>query len=128
MSGGACERVAAYVNVENENLTRYGLNIINANSKYKDVYVQLEDSRQSIYETNKNIFGDAVYETSNGYDGAYSWYSDHSYIPYSSSPWFHRGGGNNNSANAGLFNFNSANGNAHEYFGFRPIVISTMGI
>ncbi|MGI6325187.1 MAG: hypothetical protein ACOXZS_04540, partial [Bacilli bacterium] len=38
MSGGAWERVSAYVNNAHTNLTTYGPQIISADSKYKDIY------------------------------------------------------------------------------------------
>ncbi len=121
MSGGAYENVAAYVNNGNSNLTTNGPSVINANAKYKNVYtVGLPETSVNNYEANKNIFGDAVYETSSSGNGTTSWYSDGSYMPYSDDSWFVRGGHYSCSSCAGVFNFYDSGSGAS----FRPVVIT----
>ena len=123
MSGGAYEYVAAYVDNGHSNLTTYGQSIINADIKYKDVYtIGASDSQANNYEANKNKYGDAVHETSSSYESSNSWYGDYSYMPFSSFPWFLRGGYYDDGADAGAFNFGSGNGNAFSYSSFRPVV------
>ncbi|MDD4187596.1 MAG: hypothetical protein PHX04_02375, partial [Bacilli bacterium] len=83
-------------------------------------------------EYDTTIYGDAVYETSYGAarhngtawegNGEGSWYGDYSYLPRASAPWFVRGGRWDYGTNAGLFSFNSANGNATVGISFRPVV------
>ena len=127
MSGGAWEYTAAYVNNGSNRLIAYGNSIINA-TKNKNIYSITTDSQVNNYDANKNIYGDAVYETSSG-DVGNGWNSDYSYMPYSDIPWFLRGGLYGNSSNAGLFNFNNtsgdANGSAGPASSFRLIVMST---
>ncbi len=127
MSGGAWEYIAAYVDNGVSDLTEYGQNIINADIKYKDVYiVGASDSTSSNYEANANKYGDAVYETSEGYQFFNSWYEDWSDMPYSSSPWFLRGGLHDFSTEAGAFNFyySAGSGDAYSSQSFRPVVVS----
>lgn len=106
MSGGTWEYVAAYVNNNSSGyLTMYGQSILNAESKYKNVYASLVDSQSNNYQNNKNTFGDAVYETSSCGDGSCSWYGDYSKMPYAAEPWFIRGGGYDSDVKAGVFLF-----------------------
>ena len=103
MAGGAWERTAAYVDstkggtVSNEYLTSttYGKAVYDAEDKYKDVYVAAStDNRENNYNANTNKYGDAVYETSLNSASPYTngWYGDYTDFPYSSSPFFYRGG------------------------------------
>ena len=122
MSGGAYERVAAYVDNGHGNLSSYGQSILDADLKYKNVYVSSGDTQSGNYTANKNTFGDAVYETSSSGSGSNSWYSDNSYIPSSSAPWFARGGGYSSGTYAGVFYFGSAAGNSSSNVSFRPVL------
>lgn len=124
MSGGAHEFVAAYVNNGHSNLTNYGLSLINAPAKYKNVYVSLGDTRSGNYEVNKNIYGDAIYETSSSYVNATTWYRENTYMPYSEFPWFsHDGYYFDYSAQVGVFNFWNERGYHDSVNSFRPVVI-----
>ena len=123
MSGGAYEYTAAYVNTRSGYLTIYGSSLVSADEKYKDVYSSNGDTQSENYSAASNKVGDAVYETSSsGNNGAYSWYSDGSYMPCSSYPFFIRGGYYYAGASAGLFYFDDADGNGHIGHGFRPTV------
>ena len=106
MSGGAWEYVAAYVDNGSSSLSTNGQSIINADIKYKDVYLLgSSDSSANNYEANKNKYGDAVYETSSSGESSFGWNSDWSNMPYSSIPWFSRGGYCTDGPYAGAFSF-----------------------
>ena len=122
MSGGAWEYTAAYVNNGHSNLTTYGLSLVNAASQYKDEYASNGDTQSGNYTSNLNKKGDAVYETSTSGTGATAWFGDYTYMPYSSRPFFIRGGSYADTTIAGAFSFYNSNGNAHGDIGFRPVV------
>ena len=129
MSGGAYEYVAAYVNNGNSNLNTLGSNLVNADAKYKDVYsVGTSDSQSNNYavSTPSNYkYGDSVYETSSSGSDSTSWYSNYSRFPYSSNPFFMRGGYYNVTSGAGVFDFDLTYGNNNRYCSFR-VVLSVM--
>ena len=124
MSGGAWEYVAAYVNNGNSNLTNYGSSLVNGDAKTKNVYSKgSSDSRDNNYSANSGKYGDAVYETSaNGNASSSSWYGDYSNFPYTSNPFFLRGGYYDGGTSAGVFSFNGDNGNGSCYDSFRPVL------
>ena len=126
MSGGAWEYVAAYVNNGNSNLTNYGSSLVNGDAKTKNVYSKgSSDSRDNNYSANSGKYGDAVYETSaNGNSSNGSWYGDYSYFPYTSGPFFLRGGGYSFGAGAGVFCFYYNNGNSNGSPSFRPVLVA----
>ena len=128
MSGGAWEYTAGYVNNGNASLTTYGSSIINADIKYKDVYTVTTDSQTNNYTNAINKKGDAVYETSSTYSGSTSWYSDYSYMPYSSAPGFLRGGYYYHTTRAGAFYFVSFIGYDDSSVGFRVVVAVEDGL
>ena len=126
MSGGAWEYVAAYVNNGNSSLTSYGNSLYTStDSKTKNVYAKgSSDNNSSNYSANAGVYGDAVYETSaNGNSSNGSWYGDYSYFPYSSSPFFARGGSYNDGSIAGVFFFGSGSGNGSSD-SFRPVLVA----
>lgn len=126
MSGGAYEYTAAYVNNAHANLITYGSAILDADIRYKNIYsVGATDSQLANYNANKNVIGDAIYETSSSYSGSNSWYGDSSFMPYTSYIWFARGGNYSDQAKAGLFAYASSFGNATTNHTFRPVVIVT---
>ena len=123
MSGGTWEYVAAYVNNGNGNLTSNGSSLVNGDEKTKNVYTKANsDSYENNYQQNKGVYGDAVYETSTSGSESTSWYGDYSYFPYSSSPFFIRGGGHNGGSNAGVFYFSGSGGNGIN--SFRPVLVA----
>ena len=126
MSGGAWEYVAAYVNNGNSNLTNYGSSLVNGDAKTKNVYSKgSSDSRDNNYSANSGKYGDAVYETSaNGNSSSSSWYGDYSYFPYTSNPFFIRGGDFNNGSSAGVFFFGISNGSGSSSNSFRPVLVA----
>ena len=126
MSGGAWEYVAAYVNNGNSNLTNYGSSLVNGDAKTKNVYSKgSSDSRDNNYSANSGKYGDAVYETSaNGNSSSSSWYGDYSYFPYTSGPFFVRGGSYNYGTDAGVFCFSTNYGDSYSYNSFRPVLVA----
>ena len=122
MSGGAWEYVAGYVNNGNGSLTSYGSSLVSGDAKTKNVYASGSgDTREINYNANAGIYGDAVYETSNGYESSnQSWYGDCSYFPYTSLPFFRRGGYYNDGSGAGVFAYNNG---SNGYFSFRPVLV-----
>ena len=69
-------------------------------------------------------FGDAILETSNRSNTSNSWNGDCSNFPYSSNPFFKRGGNYSNGSNAGTFAFNNNNGNTNNNYGFRSVLVA----
>ena len=126
MSGGAWEYVAAYVNNGNSNLTNYGSSLVNGDAKTKNVYNKASsDNNTNNYNANSGKYGDAVYETSaNGNSSSSSWYGDYSSFPYTSYPFFKRGGFYDNGTSAGVFCFSNGNGNSISGYSFRPVLVA----
>ena len=123
MSGGAYEYVAAYVNNGRINLTNNGRSLVNGEVKTKNVYSQTgTDSNTNNYNTNKGVYGDAVYETSSNSAGNLSWYSDYAEFPYSIMPFFRRGGCYNDSSS--IFYFDSSDGTSISTYSFRPVLVT----
>ena len=124
MSGGSWEHTATYVNNGNLNLTDYGASLVNGASYTKDVYISSGDTQQENYNAAASKYGDAVYETSNNYNsGNGSWYGDSSGFPYSTVPFFIRGGYYHYETTAGLFCFGGTVGINVEDRGFRPVLV-----
>ena len=124
MSGGAWEYVAAYVNNGNSSLTSYGSRLVNGDAKTKNVYTKASsDSYENNYQKNKEIYGDAVYETSTSGSGNTSWYSDYSNFPNTNIPFFVRGGSCNDGSYAGMFYFHWDVGYGSNY-SFRPVLVA----
>ena len=131
MSGGAWEYVAGYVDTEHNNINN-GLTLIEASSKYKNVYIAIaedgslatsgNDKQAKNYEAMQDIYGDAVYETSKNASVNSSWHGDDSACPYSSSPFFARGGYYYNGSSAGLFYFVNSVGGGYTLGSFRPVL------
>ena len=121
MSGGAQEYVAAYVNNGSTSLNDSGL--LNIPSYMKDVYISNNDTQSGNYDASVSNYGDAIYETSSNSNSNYSWYRDFSLFPYSSSPFFIRGGYYGDNSGAGIYYFSYANGFEGNGFGFRPVLV-----
>ena len=125
MSGGAWEYVAGYVNNGHGNLTNYGSSLVNGDAKTKNVYSKASsDSYENNYNANSSKYGDAVYETSTNGSGSTSWYGDYSSFPYTSYPFFVRGGVYGDGTVAGVFYFNDYGGNSNSIISFRPVLVA----
>ena len=131
LNGGAWEYVASYVNNGSSYLKTnggeakgdlYGAEDERATSTaYKMVYEGV-GSQSTDYETAKKYKGDAVYETSNSYSNSTgSWFAAYAYFPYTSSPFFYRGGYYSISG-AGTFYFAGSYGSAYSNSSFRSVL------
>jgi hypothetical protein len=126
MAGGAYECTSAYINNAHPYLTSYGSSIINADAKYKDIYILGgEDNSLNNYSSAIDKKGDAIYETSVGGELSTSWNSDMSDMPRSTTPWFTRGGrGGISGTSVGTFYFGSfGSGAASAIVGFRSVLL-----
>ena len=125
MSGGAYEFVAAYVDNGNGILASYGSSLVNGEAKTKNVYSQTgTDSDTNNYNTNKGVYGDAVYETSTSGSGITSWYSDYSGFPNTSYPFFVRGGYYDAESVTGIFYFDDPQWLGGDVYSFRPVLVA----
>ena len=130
MAGGSYERVAAYIDnsyIQDTGSSYYGYGeaLITGASYTKDVYaVGATDNRENNYTANQGKYGDAVWETSNE-DGTSpytdSWHQDYSHFPYTTGPFFLRGGSYGNTTVAGAFFFYYT-GSTSTYYSFRPVL------
>lgn len=120
MSGGSWEYMASYLKDVNQT---YVNNL--KNNKYTTGYLGTEnvDNRIENYKANKHMYGDGVWETSNGATGQYSWNRDYSYFPYFTYPFFIRGGYFYSGTIAGVFCFSSGNGGTYSSCGFRSVAL-----
>ena len=123
MSGGALERVSGYINNRHSNLKTYGQALLNAPDKHKQVYTVTTDSQSENYRNMSTIYGDAVYETSSTSTESTSWYGNYSSCPYSTSPFFIRGGYSQSGSVVGVFYFNSTPGGVDSGYSFRPSIV-----
>ena len=131
MAGGTWERTAAYINNDNGNLNNYGSSFTkNGSTKYATAYPfgtetnsDYDGSSNANYTANKEIYGDAVRETSTAGVGATSWDNDYSCFPALGDPFFVRGGVCWSGYRAGLLAFYRNSGSSSYNFGFRPVLV-----
>ena len=72
----------------------------------------------------RSKLGDAIKEMTKGFTTTGSWEGSYRYLPYSSTPWFTRGGYSNSSAYFGLSNSSTTNGGAaYNYTSSRPVLV-----
>ena len=134
MSGGAWERVMGNYNNLGASSGFTNQAVTEINNKYIIRYkTPTENLLNGIgMDYDSSVYGDGVYETSSNayrYNGSSwegtasgSWYGDVSYLPYTSAPWFGRGGYWYNGSYAGVFYFDNSYGNAHVSGSFRPVL------
>ena len=125
MSGGLWEYMANYLGSATGN--SYVNSFLKLNEKYQTSYAgdgktYSTEDRTTNYKANQGKYGDAIWETSNGCNGQFSWNQDYSYFPYASYPFFLRGGNYDGSASAGPFCFSNYNGGSHNYCSFRVVL------
>ena len=125
MSGGAWEYMANYLGSVTGN--QFVSKFLTIESKYQTPYAGTgaTDStadRTLNYEANEEKYGDAIWETSNGCNGQYSWNADYSYFPYASSPFFLRGGNCCYGLDAGPFFFGDYSGWGDYHCSFRIVL------
>ncbi len=125
MSGGSWEYMANYLGSVTGN--QFVSNFLTIEPKYQTPYAgtgatSSTEDRTTNYEANKRKYGDAIWETSNGCNGQYSWNADYSYFPYASYPVFIRGGNCSNGSSAGPFYFSHSHGWGVIYYSFRVVL------
>ena len=129
MSGGAWERIAAYINNGNNNLSTYGSNILSADAKYKDVYsAGAIDTEVNNYALAINKKGDGIYEISSSTPGTTSWYTDYSNMGNTIWPWVVHGGTYGYGASGGAFLFSATGADMLSEGGFRPVLLVGKGL
>ena len=152
MAGGSWEYMANSIEEGNGNVTELRKYLPNFATIYKGnsddgkiTGTQTDDGlgRLANYKANKEMYGDAVWETScanqkgtdkdksNGitdsdgerYNAGSSWNGDYSSFPRRVYPFFARGGNFGSSSNAGVFCFSSGYGGSSYYNGFRVVAL-----
>ena len=138
MRGCVWERTSAYVTNGTDNL-KYGSSYVattDANvdgyktlsTEYATVYPHDSTNLGTTYNTKKSLtygFGDAILETSARTTTTDGWNEDYSNFPYSTDPFFKRGGHYGDTAvRTGSFAFNHTNGNANNNNGFRSVLVA----
>ncbi len=127
MAGGTAEYVATYLNNSDSNIRTNGQSLTQTISTYfREVYsVASTDAPINNYRKNgadDGIYGNAIYETSTGYLGAYGINSDITNYPSESTPFFVRGGAVSDGTGTGIFAFDDSNGEGDISNGFRPVL------
>ena len=124
---GSPEFVAAYIRQEDD-VIKNGNSLLNAGSeddtkKLVDIYESGENGENvKNWETNKNKYGDALYETSSGYSGDMSWYQDYAGYFWDNHIFLARGGITNGKG-ASLFYYYAVPGSSEDECTFRPVLI-----
>ena len=142
LNGCVWERTAAYISNGNASLSSYGQShantTANANgyqtlsTKWATVYPYNSSSdgntnNYSVYSGKKSTtygFGDAILEISTTGSGSTSWNGDYSFFPYTSNPFFERGGYYLDTSDAGLFAFIFSYGAPFCNCGFRSVLVA----
>ena len=137
LSGCVWEYTAGYVSNGNSSINSYGKSYasVETNSngyktlstKYATVYPYDSSNLGATYNNLKSEiygFGDAILETSTRSGGSNSWNSDYSGFPYSSGPFFLRGGYCSSGSGAGTFTLNAYNGVTSYSRGFRSVLVA----
>ena len=125
MSGGSWEYMASYLK---NGTTSY---VTSFSAKSSDEQTQYEGTGETSstadkttnYNANKHMYGDAVWETSNGANGQNSWNGDYSNFPYLTYPFFLRGGTFSHAGVAGPFYFSCSTGGYIGNSGFRAVAL-----
>ena len=136
LNGSADEYVADYLDNGHNNLTTYGNNLVNADEKYKDVYI-VDPSDKEVNNYNNTAYrkGDAIWETSNsGTYGNKAWFNNGTNMPDTTNPFMVRGGVYmmESYLYKGIYAFNGSSGkpcvaSCHDggiyvHYGFRPVI------
>ncbi len=136
MSGGAWERVMAnYNNLVGSSAFSSSAEISFIEPKYINKYYTSPPKMNNGIgmDYDKNIYGDAFYETSKDarklgsglttgkIDG--SWYFDYSFFPYLERSWINRGGYWQNTSISGLFAYHPSVDDFYSVYTFRPVLM-----
>ena len=119
MNGGAWEYVMGNMVNSSGNFYSSSSGFSEApDPKYYDKYTY-----GTTYTTHRRgKLGDATKETLKTFGSTSGgWYSDYAYFPYSSNPWFERGGSYSNGTIAGVFSFYNISGYGNSYASARAV-------
>lgn len=139
LSGGAWEYVAGYITNADSYISSFGSSFANTtdytdpdveeiSTKYVTAYPYTnitEATNRTDFRTNFKTtrYGDAILETGSMAHTTGAWFSDYSSFPYSSYPFFERGGYVDNNTGAGVFAFGSWEGDATEMVSWRVVLV-----
>ena len=96
-----------------------GFNTISS-LKYYDSYTY----GKSYAAHSRGKLGDATKEILKASGSTFGWYSGYIAFPYSTSPWFNRGGYYSNGNTNGFFSFDLSHGNAVSHTSTRAVLVS----
>ena len=137
MSGGEWEAIPAYLKNGNSNLERGKsfTNYVNSqnyqtnNTEYAVTYNSsetgntIDEKKQSNFETNSKIYGDAIIETSDEGINNTNWNSGASSFPTESNVFTVLGGSGHYDENGGLFYYSSDGVMSGFHIGFRSVLV-----
>ena len=138
MRGCVWERTAAYVTNGEDNL-KYGSSYVASTTANAEGYKTLSTEYATVYpydsarlgetynskKSSTYGFGDAILETSGRTTNKDGWNEDFSGFPYSTGPFFLRGGYfGDAAAGTGSFAFSNTSGAAHNNYGFRSVLVA----
>ena len=131
MSGGAYEYVMGNMSSTADTYTFHSYSAgfasswYNSNQKYVNTYARISSSSDRTIQKacNAGRLGDATGEVVFFVGGDGGWYNDCAYFPYSSLPWFNRGGTYQSGSKAGMFCFISYNGGADSTYSTRATLV-----
>lgn len=127
MNGACSEYMAGYIeSINKEKASVYGKSLLKneQSTKYCTIYKSATpDEIERNYEINKDIYGDAIFETSTDGNGYSSWFDETSIYTYDDAGFFLRSGGFDRGKNSGLFDFENHSGHPYGSYGFRCILI-----
>ena len=125
MNGGAYDRTMG--NMVNSSGNFYSSSAGFSTSpleKYYDKYSYNSNSNSSQDSVSRGKLGDATKEMTKGFTGSPgSWEGSYRYMPYSSTPWFTRGGSSDGSAYFGLSYSTNNGGGAYNSNSSRPVLV-----
>ena len=123
MAGGVAEYVAGYLGDMDTENKAYLINFGTESQSNKYFTIFSSENNKTIYDSNKNIYGDATIETSSGIGSYESWDGETSYYLTKKSPFFLRGGTFSEGDFSGLFSYSIHSGHSGEDHGFRCVLI-----
>lgn len=130
MNGGSSEYTAGYISgIDEERAMMYAKSIVEnkESTKYCTVYSKGASTPSTLtenYEANKNIYGDAIVETSKRGNGYSSWFGETSNYVKESAGFFLRSGDYSRINYSGLFDFTNHSGHSFGSYSFHCALIA----
>lgn len=131
MNGASSEYIAGYIDaIDEEKGMMYAKSMVEnrISTKYYTVYKSAvgeenSNSTNENYEANKNIYGDAIVETSQKGSGYTAWFGETSVYIKDDAGFFLRSGGYDRVNYSGLFDFTNHSGHSYGSYSFRCVLI-----